>query len=63
MIDQCGTAMGDMAEARDHAVLIVRSLIMAPGTEDWRDWVLHVSDGSGDEILAMPFIAVLGQLH
>lgn len=63
MIDQCGAAIGDLAEARDHAALIVRALIMAPSTEDWRDWVLHVSDGSGDEIFAMAFASLLGKPH
>jgi hypothetical protein len=63
MIDQHGAAIGDLAEARDHAALVVRSLIMTPSTEDWRNWVLHVSDGSGDEIFAMPFVSMLGKPH
>jgi hypothetical protein len=63
MIDQRGAAIGDLAEARDHAALVVRALIMAPSTEDWRDWILHVSDGSGDEIFAMPFATLLGKPH
>ena len=63
MIDQYGAAIGDLAEARDHAALVVRSLIMTPGTEDWRSWVLHVSDASGDEIFAMPFVSMLGKPH
>jgi len=63
MIDQYGAAIGDLAEARDHAALVVRSLIMTPSTEDWRSWVLHVSDASGDEIFAMPFVSMLGKPH
>ncbi|SIO56818.1 hypothetical protein SAMN05443247_08382 [Bradyrhizobium erythrophlei] len=63
MIDQHGAAIGDLAEARDHAALVVRSLIMTPSTEDWRSWVLHVSDASGDEIFAMPFVSMLGKPH
>jgi hypothetical protein len=63
MIDQHGAAVGDLAEARDHAALVVRSLIMAPSAEDWRGWVLHVSDASGEEIFAVPFASVLGKPH
>ena len=44
-IDQSGEAVSDLAEARDRAACIVRSLIMERGAEDWRDWVVHVSDG------------------
>jgi hypothetical protein len=62
-IDRCAAAVDDLAEAREHAALVVRSLISAPGPEDWRGWVLYVSDDLGDEILEMPFAAVLGRLH
>jgi hypothetical protein len=63
MIDRCGTAVGDLAEAREHADRVVRSLIMTPSPEDWRGWVLHVNDDLGDEIFAVPFAAVLGKPH
>ncbi len=63
LIDQCGAAVGDLAEAREHAALFVHSLIMAPTPEDWRGWVLHVSDDLGDEILTVPFASVLGKPH
>jgi hypothetical protein len=63
MIDQYGATVGDIAEVRDHAALVARSLIMAPSTEDWRDWVLHVSDGSGDKIFVLPFASLLGKPH
>jgi hypothetical protein len=62
-IDRCAAAVDDLAEAREHAALVVRSLISAPGPEDWRGWVLHVSDDLGDEILTVPFTTVLGRLH
>jgi hypothetical protein len=62
-IDRCATAVDDLAEAREHAALVVRSLVSAPGPEDWRGWVLHVSDDLGDEILTVPFTTVLGRLH
>ena len=63
VIDRSGAALGDLAEARDHAASVVRSLIMAPSLEDLRDWVLHVSDDCGDEILVVPFASVLGKPH
>jgi hypothetical protein len=54
---------GNLAEARDHAALVVRSLLMAPSAEDWRDWVLHVSDDIGVEIFCLPFASLLGKPH
>ena len=62
-IDRCGSPVADLAEAGEHAALVVRSLIMTPNLEDWRDWVLHVSDDAGDEIFNVPFTSVLGKLH
>jgi hypothetical protein len=62
-IDRCGAAVDDLAEAHDHAAPVVWSLIMAPGLEDWRCWVLHVSDDFGDEIFVVPFASVLGKPH
>ena len=61
--DQRGTAVGNMAEARDHAARVVQWLITAHGPEDWRDWTLHVSDDLNDEIFVLPFSSMLGKLH
>jgi hypothetical protein len=63
LIDRTGAAVGDMADARDHAACVVRSFIMTANAEDWRDWVLHVSDDLGEEIFVMPFTSLLGKLH
>lgn len=63
LIDRSGAAIDDLAEARDHAALVVRSLIMTTGEEDWRGWVLHVSDADGEEIFSLPFAAMLGKPH
>lgn len=63
MIDRCGVVVDDLTEACEHADAVVRSLISAPSAEDWRGWVLHVSDDLGEEIFEMPFAAVLGRLH
>jgi hypothetical protein len=62
LIDECGAAM-DLAEAHEHAERLVRSLIMIPSAEDWRSWILHVTDELGDEIFIVPFTSVLGKLH
>ena len=62
-VDQLGSAMSDLAEARDHAACVVRSLIMESSAEDWRDWIVHVSDDFDDEIFAVPFSSVLGKPH
>jgi hypothetical protein len=63
LVDRCGAAVGDLAEAHEHAALVVQSLITPPSLQDWRDWVLHVSDDFGDEILTLPFASVLGKPH
>lgn len=63
MIDRCGATIHDLIEAQDDAALVGRSLIMAPSAEDWRSWVLHVSDALGDEIFALPFASLLGKPH
>ncbi|MHC2409741.1 hypothetical protein ACVJGC_002332 [Bradyrhizobium diazoefficiens] len=43
LIDRYGTAVANLTEARDRAAQIMRSMILTPGAEDWRDWVIHVS--------------------
>jgi hypothetical protein len=58
-----GAAFGNLAETREQAALVVRSLLMAPSAEDWRGWVLHVTDDLGEEISAMSFASVLGKPH
>ena len=63
LIDQCGATVRNLAEAHDYAAIVVRSFITAPSTEDWRNWVLHVSDELGDEIFVMPFASMLGKPH
>src|SRR4051794_31448114 len=43
-VDQSGAAVSSLAEARDYAACVVRSMIMEESAQDWRDWVVHVSD-------------------
>jgi hypothetical protein len=63
LIDRRGAAVANLTEARDHAARIMRSMILTPGTEDWRDWVIHVSDDDGGEIFDLPFTSILGKPH
>jgi Domain of unknown function (DUF6894) len=62
-LDHHGAVVNDLAEARDHATRLVQSFINEHSLEDWRDWVLHVSDDQGDELFVVPFIFVLGKSH
>jgi hypothetical protein len=63
LIDRQGTAIVDLAEARDHAASVMRALVTARTTDDWREWVLHVADDLGDEIFALSFSTVLGRIQ
>ena len=56
-------AIDHLSEARDHAARIVQTLMRTPGLEDWRTWILHVSDELGDELFIVPFAFVLGRAH
>jgi hypothetical protein len=47
----------------EQAARVVRSLVTAPSSEDWRSWTLHASDDFGNEVFAMPFTSVLGKSH
>jgi hypothetical protein len=60
-VDRRGAVVDDLAEARDQATRIVHSLTSERSLEDWRDWVLHVSDDEGDELFVVPFTFVLGE--
>ena len=61
LVDRCGAVVDDLAEARDHATCVVRSLTAARSLKDWRGWILHVNDGLGDELFVVPFVFVLGK--
>jgi hypothetical protein len=62
-LDHRGAVVSDLAEARDHANRLVQSFTSERSLEDWRDWVLHVSDDQGDELFVLPFAFVLGKPH
>ena len=60
-VDRRGAMVDNLAEARDYATIVVHSLTNERSLEDWRDWVLHVSDDQGDELFVVPFTFVLGE--
>jgi hypothetical protein len=62
-LDHRGAVVSDLAEARDFAARIVHSITSERAPEDWRDWVVHVSDDQGDELFLMPFTLALGGPH
>jgi Domain of unknown function (DUF6894) len=63
LLDCCEAEVEGLTDTREQAAMVVRSLVNAAGTEDWRGWVLHVSDDLGDEVLTVPFNSVVGRLH
>jgi uncharacterized protein DUF6894 len=63
LVDCCGAEVDGLTGARERAAMVMRSLVAAPGLEDWRNWTMHVSDDLGDEVLALPFSSVVGRLH
>jgi hypothetical protein len=62
LMDRTGRAM-NLSEAREHAERLVRTYVMTPSSEDWRNWILHVTDDLGTEIFELPFATIVGQLH
>ena len=52
-----GAVVEDLAQARDHAASVVRSLITARSLEDWRDWILQVNDDLGEELFVVPSLS------
>jgi hypothetical protein len=62
-IDRRGVAVGNLIEAHERAAVVVQSLLMTPGEEDWRGWVLYANDDLGQEIFAVPFASLLGKPH
>jgi hypothetical protein len=53
----------NIAEARDHAACVVRSLARVRGRKNWRGWVLHVRDDLGGELFVAPFSFMLDKPH
>ena len=64
LVDRRGTDLEDLAEAHAKAKEIARTIMTtATGLQDWRDWIVHVSDEYDDEIFLVPFGFLAGKLH
>jgi hypothetical protein len=63
LLDRRGRKIADLGEARDHAARLVLSLIATPSREDWRGWIMHVSDEEGTQVFEVAFSSLLGKPH
>lgn len=63
LLNYDGAEVADLTEAREHAAMLVCALIAEPGPEDWRDWMLHISDDLGEELFSLTFKSVMGCVH
>ncbi len=63
VLDRYGGDVEDLDEVREYAARIIRALLATPGPQDWREWVLHVADSDGEQILVVPFADLIGPLH
>lgn len=63
LLDGRAAVVDDLAEARDYALRVARSLIAARNSRDWRECRLSVVDDLGDEIFAVSFASIIGKPH
>ena len=64
LVDRRGSELEDLAEAHAKAKEIARTIMTTvTGLQDWRDWIVHVSDEFDDEIFLVPFGFLAGKLH
>ncbi len=64
LIDRIGTAVLDLEDAREHALTLARTLVeSAYGVQDFSQWQVYVGDEDNEEMLLVPFTAVLPTLH
>lgn len=63
VLDRSGAVVDDLPELREYATRVIRTLTATPSLEDWRNWILHVSDDLGEDIFELPFASMLGRPH
>lgn len=64
LIDRNGSEVLDLMEARDRALDLARILVeQAFGTRDFTDWHVYVSDEDDEELMLIPFSAVMPTIH
>jgi len=62
-IDRHGSDTDDPLQACEDALRTVQMLIATATLEDWRHWVLHISDEEGARLFDIPFSTLLGKPH
>ena len=64
LIDRNGAEVLDLMEARDRALDLARILVeQAYGIRDFTDWHVYVSDEDDEELMLIPFSAVMPTIH
>jgi hypothetical protein len=64
LLDRAGRSVADLRDAHEHAIEIARTvMIHASGLADFRDWLIHVADEDGEEIMLVPFAFAKRQAH
>jgi hypothetical protein len=54
LLDRRVSEVSDLSEARDYAKAFAQSLIGAAGLKDWKNCLIHVFDGGGEEQFVLP---------
>ncbi|TGE02577.1 DUF6894 family protein [Methylobacterium nonmethylotrophicum] len=63
-LDLRGADVGDLDEARDHALDVARTMMAsAYGPVDFSDWFVCVGDERDEGVLVVPFASALPTLH
>lgn len=63
LLNYDGAEVTGLTEAREYAAMLVCAMIAVPGPEDWRNWMLHISDDLGEELFSLTFKSVMGHAH
>jgi Domain of unknown function (DUF6894) len=53
----------DLLELREYAAAYIQKFISVPSLEDWRNWILHISDELDEELFSVPFSLFLSKPH
>src|SRR3954451_4676853 len=63
-LDSCGLEVQDLAEAREHALALARSVMAGSfGIDDFSEWLIYVGDEDDEQVLLVPFAATHPTLH
>ena len=63
-LDAHGHEVQDLADAREHALAIARSVMAGSfGIEDFSEYLIYVGDEDDEQVLLVPFASTLPTLH